>query len=90
VVLFGEPSGTPLVYQFRATPGGEPKAIERLDQPLVLAFQRTMALMQARRNVTPVNLPDGQQIQLEDFPMLAAREALANARSIATTTCVMP
>lgn len=78
-VLFGEPSGAPLVYQFQVTPGGEPKSIERLNQPLLLAFQRAMALMQARRNVTPVNLPDGQQIQIEDFPMLAAREALANA-----------
>ncbi len=78
-VLFGEPTAVPLVYQFQATPGGEPKSIERLNQPLVLAFQRTMALMQARRNLTPVNLPDGQQIQIEDFPMLAAREALANA-----------
>jgi ATP-dependent DNA helicase RecG len=79
VVLFGEPAGVALVYQFQATPGGEPKSIERLRQPLVLAFQRAMALMQARRNVTPVNLPDGQQIQIEDFPTLAAREALANA-----------
>lgn len=79
-VLFGEPSaGVPIVYQFQATPGGEPKSIERLNQPLVLSFQRAMALIQARRNVTPVNLPDGQQIQIEDFPTLAAREALANA-----------
>ena len=54
-VLFGEPIAVPLIYQFQATPGGEPKAIERLNQPLVLAFQRTMALMQARRNLTPVN-----------------------------------
>lgn len=78
-VLFGEPTSVPLVYQFQATPGGEPKSLERLSQPLVLAFQRTMAFIQARRNLTPVNLPDGQQIQIEDFPMLAAREALANA-----------
>jgi len=78
-VLFGEPTSVPLVYQFQTTAGGEPKSIERLKQPLVLAFQRAMGLMQARRNVTPVNLPDGQQIQIEDFPTLAAREALANA-----------
>jgi ATP-dependent DNA helicase RecG len=79
-VLFGEPStGAPIVYQYQATPGGEPKSIERLDEPLVLAFQRAMALVQARLNATPVNLPNGQQIQVEDFPTLAAREALANA-----------
>jgi ATP-dependent DNA helicase RecG len=81
-VLFGDPAAgaaVPIVYQFQATPGGEPKSIERVNQPLVLAFQRAMALIQARRNVTPLNLPDGQQIQIEDFPTLAAREALANA-----------
>jgi ATP-dependent DNA helicase RecG len=79
-VLFGPPTkGAPIVYQFQATPGGEPKAIERLEQPLVLAFQQAMGLIQARRSVTPLNLPDGQQIQIEDLPSLAAREALANA-----------
>lgn len=78
-LLFAAPAAVSIVYQYQATPGGEPKAIERLNEPLVIAFQRTMALIQARRNVTPVNLPDGQQIHIEDFPMLAAREALANA-----------
>ncbi len=79
-VLFAEPTGSvPIVYQFQPTPGGEPKAIERLTQPLLLAFQRAMALIQARQNVTPLNLPGGQQIQIEDFPTLAVREALANA-----------
>jgi ATP-dependent DNA helicase RecG len=79
-VLFAEPRGqAPIVYQFQATPAGEPKSIERIAQPLLIAFQRTMSLIQARRNLTPINLPDGQQIQVEDFPTLAAREALANA-----------
>jgi ATP-dependent DNA helicase RecG len=38
-----------------------------------------MELVQARRNMAPVTLPDGQQLQIEDFPELAVREALANA-----------
>jgi len=81
-VLFGEPDArTPpaIVYQYQATPGGEPKAIERFRLPLLLAFQRAMASIRARLNVTPLTLPDGQQIHIEDFPTLAAREALANA-----------
>jgi ATP-dependent DNA helicase RecG len=67
-----------LLYQYRQTPGGEPTAIERLDGPLVLVFERIMELIQARRKLTPVNLPTGQQIHVEDFPELAVREALAN------------
>jgi ATP-dependent DNA helicase RecG len=74
-----EPTAPAIVYQYRATPSGEPRAIERLGTPLLLAFQRTLEFLRARMNATPVTLPDGQQIQVEDFPSLAAREALANA-----------
>lgn len=73
---YGEPR---LVYQYRQTPGGEPSAIERLEAALVLAFERVLEFIVARRHLTPVTLPDGQQIHIEDFPDLAVREALANA-----------
>jgi ATP-dependent DNA helicase RecG len=72
-------TGPAIVYEFKTTPGGEPKTVERLEPPLLLAFQRTLELVQARRNTTAVTLPDGVQIQIEDFPELAVREALANA-----------
>ncbi len=80
-MLFCEPpSHSPtLVYQHRATPGGEATAVERISQPLILAFERLMALVWARRNVTPLNLPTGQQIEISDFPQAAVREALSNA-----------
>jgi ATP-dependent DNA helicase RecG len=81
-VLFmpvGDNSASRVVYQYRQTPGGEPDAVERLDGPLVSVFARIMELVQARRKFTPVTLPTGQQIQVEDFPELAVREALANA-----------
>ena len=81
-ILFCEPTSlvqSPIVYQFRATPGGEPKAVERLDNPLVLAFDQLLTLIQARQNVTLLNLPNGQQLAIEDFPELAVREGLANA-----------
>lgn len=80
-VLFCEPHATKpaLVYQYRQTPGGEASAVERLDQPLMLAFERAMELTWARRNVTPLTLPNGQQIEIADFPEAAVREALSNA-----------
>lgn len=81
-VLFCAPEdGAPpaIVYLHRRTPGGEPATVERLPTPLVLAFGRAMDLVQARRNVSSVTLPRGQQIEIEDFPELAVREALANA-----------
>jgi ATP-dependent DNA helicase RecG len=68
-----------IVYQYRSTPGGEPKGVHRLGAPLVLAFARSMELVAARQALTPVTLPNGQQIAIEDFPSLAVREALSNA-----------
>lgn len=74
-----EPGQHAIVYQYRGTPGGEPRAIERLDAPLLTALSRCLELVRARTNSTPLTLPDGQQIQIEDFPSLAVREAIANA-----------
>jgi ATP-dependent DNA helicase RecG len=68
-----------IVYQYRGTPGGEPNAIERLAGPLVLEFERVLEFIRVRRHLTPLTLPDGQQIHIEDFPDLAVREAVANA-----------
>jgi ATP-dependent DNA helicase RecG len=44
-----------------------------------LEFERLLEFIRARRYLTPVTLPDGQQIHVEDFPDLAVREALVNA-----------
>lgn len=79
LLLLPAEAGRPrLVYQFRPTPGGEPTFSERLEGPLVSAFARVMELVRTRLNSAPLNLPDGQQIQLQDFPELAVREAIAN------------
>lgn len=81
-VLFcspADPSRPAIVYQYRATPAGEPRAIERLQPPLLLAYSTTLDLVRARQDTTALTLPNGQQIQLEDFPELAVREALTNA-----------
>jgi ATP-dependent DNA helicase RecG len=68
-----------IVYQYKSTEGGEPSAVERLYGPLLVVYQRVLELVQARRKITPLSLPDGQQIQVQDFPELAVREAIANA-----------
>lgn len=75
-----EPSDPPAVlYQYRTTPGGEPKAVVRIVPPLVIGFARVLELVVARQVLTPVTLPSGQQITIEDFPSLAVREAISNA-----------
>jgi ATP-dependent DNA helicase RecG len=68
-----------VLYQYRNTPGGEPKAVQRFGPPLVLAFLKTMELISNRQSLTSLNLPSGQQLSIEDFPSLAIREALSNA-----------
>ncbi len=80
-ILFCDSAGQParIVYQYRMTPGGEPTAIERLSAPLVIEFERVLEFVAARRHLTPVTLPDGQQLHVQDFPDLAVREAIANA-----------
>lgn len=68
-----------VVYQHRSTPGGEATLVERLDGPLILVLDQLIALAWARRHVTPLNLPDGTQLEVADFPEGAIREAAANA-----------
>ncbi|MEV4847801.1 RNA-binding domain-containing protein [Micromonospora matsumotoense] len=82
LLLCGAASSAPpdaLVYQHRKTQSGEPDAIMRLGTPLVLAFDELLQAVRARQGITPVTLPDGQQLQIEDYPMTAVREAVANA-----------
>lgn len=73
------PSQPSVVYQYRASPGGEATSVERLSGPLVLVLERLLEMIAARRNTTPLNLPGGAQIELADFPDGAVREAVTNA-----------
>lgn len=79
-LLFCEPDQhLPLmVYQYRRTPAGEPVAT-RPTGPMLSGLLRTLELISARLDTTPVNLPGGQQVQLADLPEPAIREAVANA-----------
>lgn len=67
------------VYLYRPTPGGEAQVHDRFVSPLIVAFQRIMERIGARRRETPLTLPDGQQIALQDFPEAAVREGISNA-----------
>jgi ATP-dependent DNA helicase RecG len=69
---------TLVTYQYRRTPAGEP-VVTRPEGSLLLALLRTLELVSARLDTTPVNLPGGQQIQLADLPEAAIREGIANA-----------
>jgi len=68
-----------LVYQYRATPGGEAVVARRWGTPLITAFTEAIELVTARLGITPVNAANGQVIQIEDFPLSALREAVGNA-----------
>ncbi len=80
-VLFCAPDdGKPwVVYQYRPTPEAEAMVIEQLSGPLVTVLDRLVDLVWARRHTKPLNLPDGSQIELADFPREAVREAVINA-----------
>lgn len=81
-IMFCEPhveDAAAIVYQYRATPGGEPRTAERIPAPLLLAFLRVMSLMEARISSKPLALPSGQVVSIEDFPLVAIRETLSNA-----------
>ncbi len=68
-----------VVYQHRRTQSGENDTIVRVSGPAVTAFEEVLQLIRTRQSMTPVTLPDGQQLQIEDYPSGAVREALANA-----------
>lgn len=82
ILLCDEAASAPgelLVYQFRRTRGGEVQAAQRWGAPLLLAIEDALAAIAARQGLTPVTLRTGVQLQLEDFPSAAIREAVVNA-----------
>ncbi|MBP1301995.1 RNA-binding domain-containing protein [Curtobacterium sp. 1310] len=68
-----------LAYQHRVSAGGETDLGRRWNGPLLIAYAELVALLEFRIGTTPVNLRSGQQIQIEDYPLTAVREALTNA-----------
>lgn len=67
-----------VVYQHRETLGGEADAVRRWTGPLLPAIVELLATIETRIGTTPVNLTSGQQVQIQDYPMAAVREAIVN------------
>lgn len=77
--LFCAADSEAVSYQHRPTAGRPPDANERFSPPVIIAFDRTLELIDARNRWDPLSLPGGQQLQLKHYPTDAVREALANA-----------
>ncbi|MGH2864395.1 MAG: RNA-binding domain-containing protein [Solirubrobacteraceae bacterium] len=79
-VLFCQRQGTtPILYTHRTSPGGEVRSSYRESAPGLTAYREVLRRIQDNSDVTDVTLPDGQQVSLLDFPLVAVREALSNA-----------
>lgn len=68
-----------VVYQHRRSAGGETDGGRRWSGPLLVAYSELLTTVEARIGTTPVNLRAGQQVQIEDYPVVAVREAISNA-----------
>jgi ATP-dependent DNA helicase RecG len=68
-----------IVYQHRNSAGGEADHGRRWSGPLIVGYTELLTALEARIGTTPVNLPSGQQVQIEDYPTVAVREAVSNA-----------
>lgn len=68
-----------VVYQHRRTRGGEATAALRWGTPLLVAIEEALAAIITRQQMVPVTLRTGIQLQIEDYPTVAVREALVNA-----------
>ncbi len=66
-------------YQFRPTLGAEATGRMRAGRPVLEAIQSLVDAVEARREVHPLNLAGGVQIQLADYPEQAVRELIVNA-----------
>jgi ATP-dependent DNA helicase RecG len=79
VLLCSEGDAPRMVYVSRDTPGGQVKGEYRRAAPGLLAYGDVLELIANRATSTNMILPDGQQLPLHDFPLVAVREALSNA-----------
>ncbi|MGL5929302.1 MAG: RNA-binding domain-containing protein [Dermatophilaceae bacterium] len=68
-----------LVYQHRKTRSGEADFVRRWRPPLLTAFLECMDVVSARVTSAPSTSSQGQQLLVEDYPLVAIREALINA-----------
>lgn len=68
-----------IAYAHRRTPAGALTANESFTAPLAFALDRIFDMIAARVERTSVDVGRGQQLQIEDLPQAAVREAIVNA-----------
>ncbi|MFE3455089.1 ATP-binding protein [Nonomuraea sp. NPDC059194] len=66
-------------YQFRPTLGSEATGRMRGTRPLLAAIEALTESIAVRREVHPLNIAGGVQLQLTDYPAEAVRELIVNA-----------
>jgi ATP-dependent DNA helicase RecG len=79
ILLCRRDAHAPFVYTYRPTAGGEVASEYRDAAPGLIAYREVLGRIGEHAASTPVTLPDGQQLVLADFPLVAVREALGNA-----------
>lgn len=79
-ILLGRPAMETVAYLRRAAAGTEPQAV-RTAQPLILAHRWLLDRIETHRRteISRVQLPDGQELAIPDYPVLAVDEAVTNA-----------
>lgn len=66
-------------YQYRPTPGAEATYRLRGRLPILAAIELLIGAVEGRSHVEPLNLPEGVQLALSDYPIEAVRELVVNA-----------
>ena len=86
VLLLGEPEQIASVvptyeisFQYRPSPGSEASARFREPRSILAAVDAVLDAVTSRREIYPLNMAGGVQMQLVDYPENAVREVLVNA-----------
>ncbi|MFC0549705.1 helix-turn-helix domain-containing protein [Planotetraspora thailandica] len=66
-------------YQFRPTAGKEATGRTRGTRPVLAAIETMVDAIETRREIHPLNIAGGRQLQLTDYPRDAVRELIVNA-----------
>lgn len=66
-------------FQYRPSPGSEASSRLRENRPILAALDVLLDAVGSRREIYPLNMAGGVQVQLVDYPESAVREVVVNA-----------